>query len=56
MSQLGKALVFHLKYMAEMNYLYGDAVYEDKEPDMTGLQNAEQVREMAHTVGAAAYE
>jgi hypothetical protein len=56
MTSLGKPLVFHLKYMAEMNRLYGDAVYSGKEPDLTGLENAEHVQEMARTVGAVAYE
>jgi hypothetical protein len=53
---LGKSLVFHLKYMAEMNRLYGGPVYEGEEPDLTGLDDAERVREMARIVGAAAYQ
>jgi hypothetical protein len=56
MTQLGKPLVFHLKYMAEMNRLYGEPEYGGEEPDLTGLDNAERVREMARTVGAAAYQ
>jgi hypothetical protein len=55
MTPLGKSLVFYLKYMAEMNRLYGH-VEEGKEPDLTGLDPAQQVLEMARTVGAAAYE
>jgi hypothetical protein len=54
MMPLGKAMVFHLKYMAEMNRIYGHD--EGEEPDLTGLDDAEHVREMARTVGAAAYE
>lgn len=50
MTQLGKQLVFSLKYQAEMDRLY----YGDEEPDLTGLDNAEQVREMVSTVGDAA--
>jgi hypothetical protein len=42
--------------MAEMNRLYGEPEYEGEEPDLTGLDDAEHVREMARTVGAAAYE
>src|SRR5262245_41296896 len=56
MTPLGKPLVFHLKYMAEMNRLYGHGELLGVEPDLTGLDNAEKVREMARTVGAAAYE
>jgi hypothetical protein len=55
MTQLGKPLVFYLKYLAEMNRLYGDPE-EGEEPDLTGLDDAEQVQEMARTVGAAAHE
>lgn len=54
MTPLGKPVVFHLKYMAEMNRIYGHE--EGEEPDLTGLDDAEHVREMARTVGAAAYE
>jgi hypothetical protein len=53
MTPLGKALVFYLKYMAEMNHLCHPEKYGD-EPDLTGLNDAEQVRKMACTVGAAA--
>lgn len=57
MTPLGKPLVFYLKYMAEMNHLYGDPTYYGgEEPDLAELDDAEQVREMARTVGAAAYE
>lgn len=54
MTPLGKPLVLYLKYMAEMNRLYGHA--EEEEPDLTGVDNAEQIKEMARVVGAAAYE
>jgi hypothetical protein len=54
MTPLGKPLVFYLKYMAEMNRLYGHL--EGEEQDLTGLANAEQVQEMARTVGAAAFK
>mgnify|MGYP000532152580 CR=1 FL=1 len=54
MTPLGKPLVFHLKYMTEMNRLYGHE--EGEEPDLSGLDDAENIREMARMVGAAAYE
>lgn len=54
MTPLGKPLVFHLKYMAEMNRIYGHE--EGEEPDLTGLDDAQRVREMARTVGDAACE
>ena len=38
--------------MAEMERLYGDAESEAGEPDLTGLDDAEHIREMARTVGA----
>src|SRR5205807_5500517 len=53
MTPLGKPLVFYLKYMAQMDSLYGG---EGEELDLTGLKDATQVREMARTVGAAASE
>ena len=56
MTPLGKPLVFYLKYMAEMDRLYGNPEYDGEEPDLTGLDKTEQVREMARTVGAAAFE
>ncbi|MHB1424568.1 MAG: hypothetical protein ACYC3I_15465 [Gemmataceae bacterium] len=57
MTPLGKPLVFYLKYLAEMNRLYGDPTYYGgEEPDLTELAHAEQVREKAQSVGAAAYE
>jgi hypothetical protein len=56
MTPLGKPLVFYLKYLAEMNRLYDDPEYHGIEPDLTELQDAEQVRGMARTVGSAAYE
>jgi hypothetical protein len=54
MTPLGKPLVFYLKYTAEMNRLY--AHDEDEEPDLSGLEDQERVREMVRVVGAAAYE
>jgi hypothetical protein len=57
MTLLGEPLVFYLKYMAEMTILYGDAVYDGgDEPYLKELDNAEQVRAAAHTVGATADE
>jgi hypothetical protein len=56
MTPLGKPLVFYLKYMAEMNRFYGDPEYYGGEPDLAGVDGADQVREMARTVGAAASE
>jgi hypothetical protein len=50
MTPLGKSLVFYLKYPAEMARLSG----ESEELDLTGLEDAERVREMATAVGAAA--
>jgi hypothetical protein len=55
MTHLGKPLVFYLKYLAEMNRLYYD-LEEGEERDLTGLENPEQVVEMARTVGDAACE
>src|SRR5437868_2358081 len=55
MTPLGKPLVFHLKYMAEMNRLYGH-VDQGELPKLTGLDDAEQVVKMVRTVGAEAYE
>lgn len=55
MTHLGKALVFYLKYMAEMNRLYGH-VDEGDEPDLSGVRDKERVREMIAVVGAAAFE
>jgi hypothetical protein len=55
MTPLGKPLVFYLKYMAEMNRLYYPEDHGG-ERDLTGLNDAEQVLEMARTVGAAAHE
>jgi hypothetical protein len=54
-TQLGKPLVFYLKYWAEMQGLY---VPEDEggQPDLTGLDDAEHVQEMVRTVGAVACE
>jgi hypothetical protein len=56
MTPLGKPLVFYLKYMAEMNRLYGDPEYFGGEPDLTGLDNPAQVKEMARIVGDFASE
>jgi hypothetical protein len=55
MTPLGKPLVFYLKYMAEMNRLYCD-LEEGEERDLAGLDNPEQILEMARTVGNAASE
>lgn len=55
MTPLGKPLVFYLKYMAEMERLYGD-LEEDEEPDLMGLDDAEQVRERVRAVGNTAGE
>jgi len=53
MTPLGKPLVFYLKYMAEMEGLY---VEGSEEPDLTGLDEVEHVRELACAVGDAACE
>ena len=53
MVALGKSLVFYLRYMAAMNRLYYPAEY-GSEPDMTTLDDAERVREMAGIVGESA--
>jgi hypothetical protein len=53
MAELGKTLVFYLKYTAEMNRLYAD-LEEGEERDLTGLDNAESVLEMARAIGDAA--
>jgi hypothetical protein len=52
MTQLGEALVFYLKYTAEMDHLYrrGD------EADLTGVPDEQKVRDMAASVGTAASE
>jgi hypothetical protein len=57
MATLGKPLVFYLKYMAEMNRLYGD-LQEGEAADLSGLENddAQRLREMVGLVGAAAFE
>jgi hypothetical protein len=55
MTPLGKPLVFYLKYFPEMQSLY-EPEYEGGDPDLSGLDDAEHVREMARTVGAAACE
>jgi hypothetical protein len=55
MTPLGKPLVFHLKYMVEMNRLF-DHRKEGEEADLTGLDNAEQIREMVRAVGVVSYE
>ncbi len=55
MTSLGKPLVFYLKYMAEMTRLYAD-LEEGEERDLTGLEDAEHVVQMARTVGDAACE
>ena len=56
MTPLGKPLVFYLKYSTEMDLLYSDGESEDDEADLKALQDAEQVRKMARSVGAAANE
>jgi hypothetical protein len=56
MTPLGKPLVFYLNYMKEMDRLYADPEYGGDEPDLTGLNDVEHVREMARAVGAAASE
>jgi len=53
MTSLGKPLIFYLKYVAEMDLLYADHD-EGDEPDLTGLEDLDRVREMAHHVGDAA--
>jgi hypothetical protein len=55
MTPFGKPLVFYLKYMAEMDRRYGEPELSGgEEPDLTGLDDAQHVREMARSVGAAA--
>jgi hypothetical protein len=57
MTPLGKPLVFCLKYWTEMERLYGDSENsEGLELDLAGLDDAQHIREMARTVGAAAHE
>ena len=56
MTPLGKPLVFHLKYMAEMNHLYGHSQFAGEKPDVTGLGDPDVVCEMARIVGESAYE
>jgi hypothetical protein len=55
MTPLGNALVFYLKYMTEMLHLRDPESYGG-EPDLTGLDNPEQVRERVAIVGDAACE
>jgi hypothetical protein len=55
MTPLGKALVFYLKYWAEMQNLYASE-HEGREPYLKGLQDADRVQEMARIVGDAASE
>jgi len=55
MTPLGEPVVFYLKYMAEMNRL----CFPDEsagELDLTGLENAQKVKEMARIVGDLACE
>lgn len=54
MTALGKYFVFYLKYPAEMTRLYWKPEYGGEEPDLTGLEDKERVREMAFQVGQAA--
>lgn len=59
MKQLGKPLVFYLKYMSEMDRLYADVadvVIKGQEPDITGLEDVVRVREISRGVGSAACE
>jgi hypothetical protein len=51
MAALGRCMVFSLKHAAEMQHLYWDHVYEATEPDLQGLDDADNVREMAGIVG-----
>ena len=55
MTPLGKSMVFNLKYMDEFGLLLDDPE-KGKEPDLTGLDDAEHIRKMVRTVGAAADE
>jgi hypothetical protein len=55
MKPLGKPLLFCLKYMTEMKHLC-DPDEHGGDLDLTGLDDAEQVREMARTVGEVASE
>jgi hypothetical protein len=55
MTPRGKALMFYLKYPAEMSHLYEKPKYDGEEPDLTDLEDTERVREMARAVGDAAY-
>src|SRR5579862_7314186 len=55
MTVLPKPLVFYLRHMAEMNRLYGH-LEDGAEPDLTGLDDAQHVWEMARAVGATAFE
>lgn len=56
MTPLGKPMVFHLKYMTEIGLLWDDPEGEGEEVDLTGLDDPDNVRKMARTVGAAADE
>jgi hypothetical protein len=56
MASLGKCLVFHLKYPAEMKRLYWKPKESDDEPDRIGLDDPERVTKMATAVGDAACE
>jgi hypothetical protein len=55
MTPLGEPVVFYLRYMAEMSRL----CFPDDhggEPDLTGLKNADRVKDMARIVGDLACE
>lgn len=56
MAPLGKCLVFNLKYPAEMDHLFWKPEYGDEKPDLRSLDDAENVRAMAHIVGSQAAE
>lgn len=52
MTELGKPVVFWLKYMAEMNRLYYPESHAGE--DVAGLEDADQVKKMAGIVGDVA--
>ena len=56
MPELGKPLVFHLKYLAEMYRLHNEAEDDFEAADFTGLADVDQVQKMAHVVGDLADE
>jgi hypothetical protein len=56
MTPLGRALVFSLKYLAEMNRLCGDLDHERGESGLAGLEAAKHVREVVRRVEHVARE